>query len=930
MTGSQRIPIAERFWFELLKVQLPRIVEPGFFERHYEQPEEFDSLVKDAYFLQLVATNEHSGNFRTFLRFWARLLQDFRTSPRGAKPCAAPTVLSLSLLCRCLLKHFAETFKAPEFIFQLEQAPYEPSLLDGAPPLPEEDAVAGSDGATALPSAPLRLWVTYRGRSVPVPLEDAAGARGGSTVSAEECLVPFRELFPEDRHLLVAGRCALRAVVTGETFAAADLEERLAQIGAYDHEHLVVCPSGAPNHPKGTVRSVFREIADFLVSSSLGAASGESTSERAPGGAEPGDGDVLQRNVATSPHTMQLHGVLLEILLTLGAVIEPRYVAPDPERRAARRDDFMAPYYFGSNHGRPGTDETVVEDASLLSVPAPPLPGEMPVLPFLTTLQQVFAEDASEDAAIGLGIEGRMVAHGGKQDMPSTLPGKPAESNGRGASAGTNGCGGEGTCTNVRAQALLTFLLNCIWLEPHAASLPEPSRELLQLLGGMQLPKPGSKAALAAQEDFAVTGAFSKRAVSKAAVAAARCVAQRALLVLLLLLVYDSEAHEATGHAFAALRDPLLDGVHHGSVGPPLNFAQLLQVIMARLGETLYPLLFYCLIHRNEGFREYCLCRADADSVLVPMLEALAQFPVAPAGAGSHQLSAPPPSATALLLILLTLTGDKSLCEAASRTELADGTAVLGRSLRVQNIAVSSLIVASMLRIAAWNFSTTRDGFINEAVAGVLGNLAHHGVENLHWHAACRLLDRSQSLAKSMSKAEGGVNPEMRRCQLAALARLLSSCLQSSCVPKNCALVYALLRTFPSAFSGLESDADVGPRLRHIRAVVDWFAEQCPPEDSTAGDDWEGQMARLKAAARKLPQSLDAVAGEALGGFAYAEVPQGAARYFLPVTWREAGKLMPEHICWSRERARGGKEAAGASKDDGLVDATVLMALPMP
>ncbi|CAE8584653.1 unnamed protein product, partial [Polarella glacialis] len=121
MIKPSRIAITDSFWFELLKVQLPGLLRPGFFDAHYKEPAILDSLVRDAYFLQLVATNEHSGNFRTFLRFWARLLHYFRTSPSDSKPCNASAVLSLSLLCRCLLKQFAECFTAQELLFQLEQ-----------------------------------------------------------------------------------------------------------------------------------------------------------------------------------------------------------------------------------------------------------------------------------------------------------------------------------------------------------------------------------------------------------------------------------------------------------------------------------------------------------------------------------------------------------------------------------------------------------------------------------------------------------------------------------------------------------------------------------------------------------------------------------------------------------------------------------------
>eukprot|EP00438_Fugacium_kawagutii_P007315 Skav235709 [mRNA] locus=scaffold280:410716:417935:- [translate_table: standard] len=75
MTKPKRIAITDSFWFELLKVQLPGLMKPGFFEAHYTEPTVLDALVRDAYFLQL-----------------ARLLHYFRTSPSDAKPCSFSAV----------------------------------------------------------------------------------------------------------------------------------------------------------------------------------------------------------------------------------------------------------------------------------------------------------------------------------------------------------------------------------------------------------------------------------------------------------------------------------------------------------------------------------------------------------------------------------------------------------------------------------------------------------------------------------------------------------------------------------------------------------------------------------------------------------------------------------------------------------------------
>uniref|UniRef100_A0A7S4RKM5 Dymeclin n=1 Tax=Alexandrium monilatum TaxID=311494 RepID=A0A7S4RKM5_9DINO len=957
MAGPQRIPITDRFWFELLKVQLPGIEQAGYFDAHYAQPDVLDGLVRDAYFLQLVATNEHSGNFRTFLRFWARLLHYYRTSPRDAKPCGARAVLSLSLLCRCLLKHFAATFSAPELAFQLEQVPYEPASEAERPP----------DGS---------LLVSYRSRRVAVQ-QPGTGAVGGSCLAggpaASACLEPLCAVFPEDAHLLRdVEHCAFRAVATGETFAAADVAERAGETEAWE---LVACPGGVPAGRDSVVRSVFREIIDFLVSSSFGAMSGASPSLLIDSDVEAMEGLPAPRNLSTAPHTLQLQAVLLEILLLLSAVIVPRYAPALGLESAASRADFSAPWLFsdrdrraaaaavaarhsagrapGSSRGWPSRaaaaassghpttpgrtraadarpesggqevsgpstrdcaghqsdsprlrlhfDKEGAEtdpEAPAPCVARPPGPREAPPLLFLSALLQVLDEDEAAEATH------RGDSGGTGEEQPHMPSAAPSE---------------EMRCrSGPRAEALLASLLNCVWLEPHAALLPRPPRELLQLLTGVAVPfgrdSPSSRDD--AENDL-LPATADERAAARAATGAARHLATRALLVLLLLLFHEPEAHPGIGRAFAALTDPLLDGPTgtrpaHTAVAAPLNFTQLLKAVLARLQEGLYPLILYCLVHKNMGFRRYCLCRADADEVLVPILEVLHQLPAVVEGTA---LAAPPPSATALLLTLLALTGDRGLCEGASRTRLTDGKRVLGHTRPLRDVAVSSLLVIVLLRVAQWNFAACRDPFFLQAVAGVLKNLAAHGVEQLHWYAASRLLEVSQLLARNVLKAslledqgaagdapvaaEGDQRARMVREFLLALVRFISGCLRVPLAARNGALAYALQRAYPPQFDALEGDPDLGPPVRHVHAVVGWFQAQCPPGDEGEGADGEGQLARLEAAASRLPGAVDILAAPGSGGCVYAE-SAGASAYFLPVVWRGAQKLIPEHVCWSQ------------------------------
>jgi len=1007
MTGPNRIAITDRFWFELLKVQLPGLDLPGYFGLHYEQPEALDALVRDEYFLQLVATNEHSGNFRTFLRFWARLLHYYRTSPQDAKPCSGTTILSLSLLCRCLIKHFAQTFSAPELIFQLEQAPYESAAL------------ADMDQRTAPNGG---LVVTYCGKHVAVKLPPAADRPnvGGRDAAARACLEPFCTIFPEDADLLrQVDRCALRAAAAGETFAAADVAERAAaDLGV---QEFIICPCRVPHARASVFRSIFREVSDFLVSSSFGAVSGASPSPLIDGDFDAGEGQPTNRNISTTPQTMQLQVVLLEILLSLAAVVAPRYgnapLVSDASvpMKPADHVDFVAPFLFLQRErraaaraaemreaaskvaatrvevdalsecaaageawppplvrdedgaggegvgGLAGTnvpdddgndiprvaageddvqrrglrltragfqvprsdleEEEVEAEAQSPSCVALPLgPRELPSLPFLEGLLQVLDEQEEETEEGSVAYDGDTGGAGGW--------GRRALRDAEEATGARKRASQRG----LRAEALLASLLNAVWLEAHAASLSRPPREVLRLLSGVPLPNSTPDTA---------DSVTMPPTLAKEATGAASRLATRALVMLLLLLFHDSQAHPVIGCAFASLSDPLLenDGNRglHTAASAPLNFTQLLRTVLGRLSDGLYPLLLYCLVHKNSRFRSYCLCRADADEVLVPMMEVLCKLPTT---VKSMMLAAPPASAMALLLTLLALTGDRSFCEAASRMRIVDAGAILGKSRALHGAPASSALVTVILRLAHWNFATCRDAFFNKALTGILGNLSRHGAEQLNWYAADRILDMAQLLARNALKAAAvpggptatvplGANDsaaaigamaalaerqraEMVRQLLRALVRLISGCLRVPLVARNCSLVYALQRVYPASFTELEADPDVGPSLRHVRAVIDWFQVQCPPSDDKESDR---QVTRIEAAAPRLPGAVDALSSSSGGGtsvFAYAE-SSGTSAYFLPVVWRAACLLLPDHVCWSKPTCSKGHHGTGVA-----------------
>lgn len=872
MTKPKRIAITDSFWFELLKVQLPGMLKPGFFESHYSEPTVLDSLVRDAYFLQLVATNEHSANFRTFLRFWARLLHYFRTSPSDAKPCSFSAVLSLSLLCRCLLKQFSECLTAHELLFQLEQVPLHKS----------EDATGApkcQDG---------HISVSYCGKHLEVQWPPEP-----STSAASLFVEPLCSLCPEDAAALREDSCMLRTLPTGEHFSVAEAMERLSET---DTQEVVLCPSAVPYSRGSVLRSVFREIVDFLLYSTFGAVNSTSPSLHGDSEAE----SQMQRNLSMSPTTMRLQAILHEILLLLfavAAVKQPKNTSTEKEPGWPRSN--CAPFRSAAEERR------LAEMAFRLRAEA---------------AEAVGASGGQDRARGANGLEPKMLSPGEPLSLPflqafaEVLDGEDHEDGANGTAAASHVKSSDG----LTSEAFLATLLNCLWLEPHAALLPNPPKEVLDFLTkhpgdieanpyrGVEVTHlslasgelmPGLPSGFVADDGAAVEAGMAGKGLAK-----------RALLVLLLLLFHNPQANAKIRVAFASLTDPRFDrsGSAYATITAPIYFPKLLRAILQKLQEPGYPLLFYCLVIQNAKFRRYC--QGSADKVLPSLLEVLHGV----ATSENKILAKAPTAVMALLLSVLSLTGDAAFCGQMSAVKLLDGRSVLGASHRsVQEIPLSSMLVVVILRLAHWNFGACRDAFFNRTVAAILGNLAVHGIENVHWHAAKRMLEVAGLLARNAIKLPNGSsrNPNlgeaaelhrsrMVRSLLASLLRLVSSCFRLPRVSANCHLVYALQKNYPAQFTQLEADPDLGPPLMHVRTATDWFEAQCPATDET-DLDVDAQVALLEEASTRLPaelMTLASVASASMSG--YAETEDSSA-YFLPAVWEAAQKLLPDHVCWS-------------------------------
>eukprot|EP00913_Durusdinium_trenchii_P024489 g22990.t1 len=584
MTKPKRIAITDSFWFELLKVQLPGMLKPGFFESHYSEPTVLDSLVRDAYFLQL----DDSLVWHSIGSIEARLLHYFRTSPSDAKPCSFSAVLSLSLLCRCLLKQFSECLTAHELLFQLEQVPLHKS----------EDATG--EVLSSKPSPSYLFYLLATGSlEVQWPPEP-------STSAASLFVEPLCSLCPEEMGLLVQrvhsqmvcpkdaaalreDSCMLRTLPTGEHFSVAEASpmqpchlterflcfpdeamERLSETDTQENrrisqlsrvhvscglsQEVVLCPSAVPYSRGSVLRSVFREIVDFLLYSTFGAVNSTSPSLHGDSEAE----SQMQRNLSMSPTTMRLQAILHEILLLLFAVAAVK----QPKNTSTEKENSW--WHFNCAPFRSAAEERrLAEMAFRLRAEA---------------AEAVGASGGQDRARGANGLEPKMLSPGEPLSLPflqafaEVLDGEDHE---------------------VRFHSSL--LGCCGRLEPHAALLPNPPKEVLDFLTkhpgdieanpyrGVEVTHlslasgelmPGLPSGFVADDGAAVEAGMAGKGLAK-----------RALLVLLLLLFHNPQANAKIRVAFASLTDPRFDrsGSAYATITAPIYFPKLLRAILQKL-----------------------------------------------------------------------------------------------------------------------------------------------------------------------------------------------------------------------------------------------------------------------------------------------------------------------------------------------------------
>uniref|UniRef100_A0A0G4GYX4 Dymeclin n=1 Tax=Chromera velia CCMP2878 TaxID=1169474 RepID=A0A0G4GYX4_9ALVE len=224
---------------------------------------------------------------------------------------------------------------------------------------------------------------------------------------------------------------------------------------------------------------------------------------------------------------------------------------------------------------------------------------------------------------------------------------------------------------------------------------------------------------------------------------------------------------------------------------PMPSFDRLLAAVCSRrLGEHLFPLLLYALVHRNRSFKLFCLSRSEPERLLLPLLECLSKIPqLAPRSGGSrtkargrasvgaerknsaggteggqssasgpagrpvlHQLYAAPPAAVVLLLVLLALSSERALCQSLMQTRIGPMSHIDQRA--PEDATVGALVLVVLVRLVQWVFAGPLDPFLVETLSATLCNLSET-FRHLDWYSANKIVSLLGSLCKSLNRLLG-------------------------------------------------------------------------------------------------------------------------------------------------------------------------------
>ncbi|CAJ1967038.1 unnamed protein product [Sphenostylis stenocarpa] len=177
---------------------------------------------------------------------------------------------------------------------------------------------------------------------------------------------------------------------------------------------------------------------------------------------------------------------------------------------------------------------------------------------------------------------------------------------------------------------------------------------------------------------------------------------------------------------------------NHSDQHVKLPFAPLFDTLGMCLDDETAVLLLYTLLQGNSTFQEYVLVRADLDTLLMPILEALYN---------SRRRTAN--QIYMLLIILLILSQDSSFNAGIHKLILP--TVPWYKERLLLQSSLGSLMIIILIRTVQYNISKLQDVYLHTTCLATLANMAPH-VHHLSAYASMRLVSLFHMLSRKYNK----------------------------------------------------------------------------------------------------------------------------------------------------------------------------------
>ncbi|CAG8611385.1 12604_t:CDS:10, partial [Ambispora leptoticha] len=293
-------------------------------------------------------------------------------------------------------------------------------------------------------------------------------------------------------------------------------------------------------------------------------------------------------------------------------------------------------------------------------------------------------------------------------------------------------------------------------------------------------------------------------------------IAERSLLILLLLTAQSSVSNESKSHfriGISHLKDE--QGLMGGKM--EISFRSLYRFIYQQLPSEEICLLLYIFMVENVDFRVYVLSRLDPEILLLPILRLLYE---------NIEGKTNYPQIYIMLAILLLFSQDDVFNENIQKVTVTYQPWFTERILK--STSLGGIVYLVMIRLIQFNLTIHRDVFIHTNCLAILANMSIT-VQDIHPYVSQRLVNLFDIVAKRYQKLkikaqQGDENStdiliyEDLACLVLEIVNAIISCKLNS----NPQLIYALLHK-KDMFTHFLTVPRFSLLIANVNNVIDYF-----------------------------------------------------------------------------------------------------------